>query len=247
MWDLDYKESWAPKNWCFWTVVLEKILESPLDYKEILPVNPKGDQSWTFTGRTDAEAETPIFWPPDEKYWLIGKDSDAGKDWRQEKKGMTEDEMVGWHHRFDGHEFEQAPGVGDGQGGLVCCSPWSHKGSDTTEKMNWTELTLLLGRQCQSWVKLQDTQLVSQIAWWGKSHHRPPPPIWHLASKCWSALGIWEYERQEENWSFLKQGFFLFFLRYPVVKFYNFFLWLLIACTTPTVEPVFQMLSKHCF
>ena len=113
MWELDYKESWASKNWCFWTVVLEKTLESPLDCKEIQPVHPKGHQSWIFIERTDAEAETPILWPPDVKNWLIWKDPDAGKDWRREK-GMTEDEMAGWHHRLDGHEFELAPGVGDG-------------------------------------------------------------------------------------------------------------------------------------
>ena len=123
MWESDYKESWMPKNWCFWTVVLEKTLESSLDCKEIQPVHPKGNQSWVFIGRTDAEAETPIRWPPDLKNWLTGKDPDAGKDWDQEDKGMTEDEMVGWHYRLDGHEFEQAPGVGDGQGSLACCSP----------------------------------------------------------------------------------------------------------------------------
>ena len=105
MWELDHKESWLPKNWCFWTVVLEKTLESPLDCKEIQPVYPKGDQSWVFIGRTDAEAETPILWPPDVKSWVTGKDPDAGKVWRQEEKGMTEDEMVGWHHRLNGHEF----------------------------------------------------------------------------------------------------------------------------------------------
>ena len=103
--EMDYKESWAPKNWCFWTVVL-KTLESPLDFKEIQPVYPKGNQSWIFTGRTDVEAEAPVPWPPDAKSWLIWKDPDAGKDWGQEEKGMTEDEMVGWHHRFNGHEFE---------------------------------------------------------------------------------------------------------------------------------------------
>ena len=110
MWELDYKESWMPQNWCFWTVVLEKTLESPLDSKEIHPVNPKGNESWVFTGRSDAKAETPILWPPDAKNWLIWKDSDAGKDWRQEEKGMTEDKMVGWHHRLNGHEFWVNPG-----------------------------------------------------------------------------------------------------------------------------------------
>ena len=126
MWELDYRESWELKIWCFWTVVLGKILESPLDSEEIQPVHPK-DQSWIFVGRTDAEAETPMLWPPDVKNWLIGKDPDAGKDWRREEKGTTEDEMVGWHQWLDEHEFEQAPGVGDGQGGLAFCSPWSLK------------------------------------------------------------------------------------------------------------------------
>ena len=106
MWELDYKESWAQKNWCFWTVVLEKTLESPSDCKEIQPVHPKENQSWIFIGRTDAEAETPILWPPDAKNWLIGKDPVAGKDLRQKEKGMTEDKLVGWHHRLDGHDFE---------------------------------------------------------------------------------------------------------------------------------------------
>ena len=125
MWELDHKESWALKNWCFWTAVLEKTLENPLDCKEIQPVNPKGNQSWIFIRRTDAEAETPILWPPDAKNWLIVKDPDAGKDWRWEEKGMTEDETVKWHPRLNGHEFESVLGVGDGQGGLVCCSPKS--------------------------------------------------------------------------------------------------------------------------
>ena len=138
MWELDYKESWALKNWCFWTVVLEKTLESPLDCKEIQPVHPKGNQSWIFIGRTDAE--TPILWSPDVKNWLIGKDPDTGKDWRQKEKGMTEDEMVGWHHWLNEHEFEQALGVGDGQGSLACWSSWGHKEPDMTELLNWTEL-----------------------------------------------------------------------------------------------------------
>ena len=137
MWELGHKQGLASKNWCFWTVVLEKTLESPLDWKEIKPVNPKGDQSWVFIGRTDAEAETPILWPPDVKNWLIGKDPDAGKDWRQEEKGMTEDKGVGWHPRLNGHEFEQAPGVGDGHGSLACCSSWGWKELD----MIATELT----------------------------------------------------------------------------------------------------------
>ena len=121
MWELDHKEGWALENWCFQTVLLEKTLESPLECKEIQPVHPKGDQSWIFIGRTDAEAETPILWPPDARSWLIGKDADAGKNWGQEKeKGVTEDEMVGWRHQLSR------------QGSLVCCSPWDHRGSDTT-------------------------------------------------------------------------------------------------------------------
>ena len=125
------------KNWCFWTVVLDKTLEGPLDCKEIQPVRPKGDQSWVFIGRTDAKAETPILWPPHAKSWLFGKDPDAGREWGQEEKGTTEDEMAGWHHRLYGHESEWTPGVGDGQGGLACFDSWGRKGSDTTE-LNWT-------------------------------------------------------------------------------------------------------------
>ena len=139
MWELDYKESWAPKNWWFWIVVLEKILENPLDYREIQPVHPKGNQSWIFIGGTDAEAETPILWRPDVKNWLIGKDLDAGKDGRQEK-WITEDEMAGWHHWLDGCESKWTPGVGDGQGGLTCRDSWGRKESDTTERLKWTEL-----------------------------------------------------------------------------------------------------------
>ena len=140
MWELDYKESWVSKNWCFWTVVLEKTLESPLDCKEIQPVHPKGSQSWIFIGGSDAEAESLILWPPDAKNCLIGKDPDAGKDWRQEEKGTTEDEMVGWHHQHNGHGFGWTLGFGDRQGALACCSPWGCKESDMTEWLNWTEL-----------------------------------------------------------------------------------------------------------
>ena len=139
MWELDYKESWELKNWCFWTVGLEKTLESPFDCKEIQPVHLKGDQSWVFFGGSDVEAETPVLWPPDAKSWLIWKDPDAGKDWGQEK-GTIEDEMVGWHHWLNGHGFGWAPGVGVEQGGLACCSSWGCKELDATERLNWTEL-----------------------------------------------------------------------------------------------------------
>ena len=139
MWELDCEESWAPKNWCFWTAVLDKTLESPLDCREIQPVHSKGDQSWVFFGRNDGEAETPVLWPPHAKSWLIGKDSDDGRDCGQEEKGMTEDEMAGWHHQLDGQEFGWTPGVGDGQGGLMCFYSWCGKESDTTERLNWTD------------------------------------------------------------------------------------------------------------
>ena len=144
MWQLDHKESRALKNWCFQTVVLEKTLESPLECKGIKPVNLKGNQSWISIGRTDAEAEAPILWPPDAKNRLIGKDRNAGNNWRQEEKQMTEDEMVKKHHRLDGHEFGWTPGTGDGQGGLVCCDSGGHKELDTTEQLNWTESNLLI-------------------------------------------------------------------------------------------------------
>ena len=140
MWELDCEESWVQKNWCFWTVVLEKTLESPLDCKEIQPVHSEGVQSRVFFERTDAKADTPILWPPHAKSWLIEKDSDAGRDGGQEEKGMTEDEMAGWHHRLDGHEFGWTPGVGDGLGGLLCSDSWGRKELDMTYRLNWTEL-----------------------------------------------------------------------------------------------------------
>ena len=149
MWDLDHRNIWELKNWCFWTVVLEKTLESPLDYKKIQPVHPKGYQSCVFFGRTDVEAETPIHWPSDVKIWLIWKDPDAGKE---EEKGMTEKDMVGWHHQLNGHEFGWTPGVGDGQGGLACGGSWDHKELDTTERLNWTEL---------NWMKLSNLEALS--------------------------------------------------------------------------------------
>ena len=141
--ELDCEEGWALKNWCFWTVVLEKTLESPLDCKENQPVHSKGDQSLVFFGRNDAKAETPVLWPTHAKSWLTGKDSDAGRDWGQEEKGTTEDEMAGWHHWLDGLEFEWTLAV-DGQGGLACCNSWGRKESDTTERLNWTELIMML-------------------------------------------------------------------------------------------------------
>ena len=166
MWDLDYKESWTLKNWCFWTVVLEKTLESPLNCKEIKSVNHKGNQSWIFIGRTDAEAEAPILWPPDAKSLLIGKDSDGGKDWRQKEKGTTEDEMVGWHQQLDGLEFEQALGVDDGQGSLVCCSPWGHKVSDMAEQLNWSKEMWVWPLGQEDPLEEGMTTHYSILAWW---------------------------------------------------------------------------------
>ena len=157
MWELDCEEVWGLKNWCFWTVVSEKTLESPLDCKETQPVHSEGDQTWDFFGRNDAEAETPVLWPPHAKSWLTGKDSDAGRDGGQEEKGMTEDEMAGWHHWLDGHESEWTPGIGDGQRGLVCCDSWGCKESDTIE---WSDLiwsdTILYKR-------LEDPQILVSV------------------------------------------------------------------------------------
>ena len=161
MWELDYKESWVLKNWCFWTVVLEKTLESPLGCKEIQSVHLKGDQSSVFIGRTDVEAETPILWPPDVKKWFIWKDPNAGKDWRQEQKGMTEDKMVGWHHRLNGHGFGWTPRVGDGQGGLPCWGSWGHKELDMTEQLNWLKVI---------WEK----GLNNKIIWYNKMKNKNP-------------------------------------------------------------------------
>ena len=140
MWELDCEESWALKNWCLWTVLLENTLESPLDCKKIQPVHSEGDQPWDYFGRNDAKAETLVLCPPPVKSWLIGKYSDAGRDWGQEEKGTREDEMAGWHHWLNGHESEWTPGVDDGQGGLACCDSWGHKELDTTEWLNWAEV-----------------------------------------------------------------------------------------------------------
>jgi len=156
MWELDCEEGWAPTNWCFWTVVLEKTLESPLDCKEIQPVHSEGDQPWDFFGRTDAKAETPVLWPPHVNSWLTGKDSDDGRDWGQEEKGTTEDEMAGWHHWLDGRESEWSPVVGDGQGGLACGDSWGRRELDTIAWLNWTDgwFMLICGRNQNNIVKL---------------------------------------------------------------------------------------------
>ena len=177
MWELDCEEGWAPKNWCFWTVVLEKTLESPLDCKEIQVVHSEGDKPWDFFGRNDAKAETPVLWLPPAKSWLIGKDSDAGRDWGQEEKGTTEDEMAGWHHWLDARESEWTPGVCFGQGGMACCDSWGRKESDTTEqliwsdqirseasnrRMHWHTTPVLLPGESQGWGSLVDCSL------WGR-------------------------------------------------------------------------------
>ena len=171
MWELDHKESWAPKNWCFWTVVLEKTLESPLDCEEIQPVHSEGDQPWDFFGRNDAKAETPVLWAPHAKSWFIGKDSDAGRDWRQEEKGTTEDEMAGWHHWLDGRESQWALGVGDGQGSLVCCDSWGRRvRHDWATDLIWCDLIWLLWG---TWRILIGNCFQVKTAWlwaWSQAH-----------------------------------------------------------------------------
>ena len=158
----------GPKNWCFWTVVLVKTLESPLDCKEIQLVHSKEDQSWVFFGRNDAKAETPILWPPHAKSWLIGKDSAAGRDWGQEEKWTTEDEMAGWHHRLDGREFGWTPGVGDGQGGLACCNSWGHRvRHNWATELNWNELIVV--QWLRTRLAVQGIQ-VRSLVWETKSH-----------------------------------------------------------------------------
>ena len=199
LWELDHKESWVSKNWCFWTVVLEKTLESPLDSKEIKPVHPKGNQSWIFIGRTDAEAEAPILWLPDAKKWFTGKDSNAGQDWRQEEKGTTEDEMFGWHHWLDGHELKQAPGVGDGQGNLACCSPWGRKDSDTTEQLNWTDGSLLFLEFLVAFVFLLIMFICITFSYYLENQRE-----WYIIWECLSVTYTYS-----DNF-FLNQSFLLF-------------------------------------
>ena len=170
MWELDCEESWAPKNWCFWTLVLEKTLESPLDCKKIQPVHSR-DQSWLFFERNDAKGETPVLWPPHVKSWLIGKDSDAGRDWGQEEKGTTENEMAGWHHRLDGYDFGWTPGVGDGQEGLACCDSWGRKELDTTEQLNWLTDWPVMSRIIWNWTEQDEKKKEERaIYFWIKTY-----------------------------------------------------------------------------
>ena len=201
MWELDYKESWALKNWCFWTVVLEKTLESPLDCKEVQPVHPKGDQSWVFIGRTDVEAGTPIFWPPAAKSWLICKDRDDGKDWGREK-GTTEDEMVGCHHRLDGREFGWTLGVDDGQGGLVCCNPWGHKESDTTEWLNWTELDKCWVHWC-CWLMLSTVNVLLMFDLSKFSVNNIQAVFKILEISLWTGTGVVLTRCDHSSWCFI--------------------------------------------
>ena len=175
MWELDCEEGWAPKNWCFWTVVLEKTLKSLLDCKEMQSVHSEGDQPWDFFGRNDAKAEAPVVWPPHAKSWLTGKDFDAGRDWGQEEKGTTEDEMAGWHHGLNGHESEWTPGVGDGQGGLACCDSWGPKESDMTERLNWTDS-------------------VYHTIYMNKPRLRPADiGVWEIHAQCCVPLRFWDH------------------------------------------------------
>ena len=190
MWELDCKESWALKNWCFWHAVLEKTLESPLDCKDIQPVHLKGNQSWMFTGRTDTKTEIPVLWPPHAKGWLTGKDSDAGRDWEQEEKGMTENEMAGWKHQLNGHEFEWTLGVSDGQGDLVCCDSWSRKESDMTERLIWIELEGLKWTEMFFWNSLEFSMIQRMLAIWSLIPLRFLNPAWTSGTfqftYCWN-------------------------------------------------------------
>ena len=209
MWELNYKESWAKNNWCFWTVVLEKTLESPLDCEEIQPVHPKGDQSWVFIGRTDVEAETPILWPPDSKIWLIWKEPDAGKDWGQEEKGTTEDEMFGWHHWLNAYGFGWTPRVDDGQGGLACCGSWGSQRvkHDWATELNWgAEHT----HPCTHMRQINRKKLKQKFKYMGKTQenwvicqNRQSPHLkYHLQLKVKKkdvGCSVWDFKEEEEN------------------------------------------------
>ena len=203
MWELDCEEGWAPKNWCFCTVVLEKTLESPLDCKEIQPVHSEGDQSWDFFGRNDAKAETPVLWPLHVKSWLIGKDSDAGRDWGQEEKGTTEDEMAGWHHWLDGRESEWTPEVGDGQGGLACWNSWDRRvGHDWVTELNWTEGTRKVLHRLRLPSARQPQESLFAACFWsalsngahkGKEMDHVPSTLWALLKKQHSLEALAQY------------------------------------------------------
>ena len=195
MWELDYEESWAPKNWCFWTVVLEKTLASLLDCKEIQPVHPKGDQSWVFIGRTDVEAETPILWPPHAKSWVIGKDPDAGRDWGQEEKGMTEDEMAGWYHWLDGREFGWILGVGDGQGDLACCNSWVAK--SRTRLSDWTELNWRRGS-----LSIYPPTLLHHWLRGILGVGSPALPTHSVKVQCTLLVWLWMSRQTESHWPY---------------------------------------------
>ena len=197
MWELDYKESWAAKNWCFWTVLLKTTLESPLDSKEIQPVHPKGNQSWIFIGRIDAEAEAPILWPPDSKSWLIWKDPDAGKDRRQEEKGTIEDKVVGWHHQFNGHEFEQSLGDSEGQRRLVCCSPWGCRGSDdwATEQQQQHYIPVIICLTTgSSYLLPLSSNIPSPIPFLGSPQIWSPFFLWACLKYNWPIPGAQYYD-----------------------------------------------------
>ena len=213
---VDCEEGWAPKNWCFWTVVLEKTLESPLYCKEIQPVHSEGDQPWDFFGRNDAKAETPILWPPHTKGWVIGKYSDAGRDWGQKEKGTTEDEMAGWHHWLDGRESEWTPGVDDGQGGLAFCDSWGRKESDTTERLIWIWIWIWVNSRSLWWT---GSPGLLQSMWWQRVRHNWATELnWCLPNCfCFYRLGCKFPETFILFLSFLCTWYILYLWRYTVI------------------------------
>ena len=180
MWELDYKESWVLKNWCIWSMVLGRFLRVPWIARRSNQSILEKNQFWIFIGRTDDEAETPILWPPDANNWLIWKDPDAGRDWGQEEKGMTEDEMAGWNHRLGGRESGWTPGVGDGQGGLACCDSWGCKESDTTERLIWSNL-----------MTLSTLPFINNIVWVNDTFSWSPFDAPHLMYHSSSEKKVW--------------------------------------------------------
>ena len=212
MWELDCKESWVLKNWCFWTVVLEKTLESPLDCKEIQPVHPQGNQSWIFIGRTDAEAETPILWPPDAKNWLIEKDPDAGKDWRWEEKGMTEDEMVGWHHWLDGHKFREL--VMDREAWCAAIMGSQRVRQDWATELNWYIRCM---KRCSTWLMIREVQIKTTVRYHltpvsmailkktTNNKHQQRCGEMGILVHCWNVIWCSHCRKITIVWSFLKK------------------------------------------